>query len=147
MVLALVGAGYVSARNAIAVGVIHLSGRFADLPADAVEEVPRHGAGTTGEPLPRWTTAEVRLDDRVLPAGTQVQVSLAAAQRADRPHLAFGRGPHHCLGAVLARLELRAAFDAVARGVPGMRLAVDEDAVPWVRGHVDSGPTSVPVTW
>ena len=52
-----------------------------------------------------------------------------AAERLDparpaTPHLAFGYGMHRCLGAELARRELRAAYPALVRRFPAMRLAV-----------------------
>jgi cytochrome P450 len=52
--------------------------------------------------------------------------------RADAGHLAFSLGPHHCLGAALARLEAEVAFAAVARRLPGLELAGDR---PWFRAH------------
>ena len=59
------------------------------------------------------------------------------------PHLGFGRGPHHCLGAALARLEITAALSALSRRAPDLRLAVPLEDVPWHRGEVDSGPLAL----
>ena len=59
------------------------------------------------------------------------------------PHLGFGRGPHHCLGAALARLEITAALTALSRRAPGLRLAVPLAEVPWHRGEVDAGPLAL----
>jgi len=65
------------------------------------------------------------------------------------PHLAFGHGIHHCVGAPLARLLLRMACLAVLRRFPGLRLAVAPDEVPLrppePRGV--HGVESLPVSW
>lgn len=158
MIVTIVGAGYVSASSAIAVGAMQLidEGILGDPVTDnVVEEVLRRQAGRTGGPLPRWTTRDTEL----APAGSMVQVRLTDAHHdparypdpdAFTPgrlaHIAFGRGPHHCLGAALARMELAAAFTALGR-IPGLRLAVPEDEVEWFHGFVDSGPVAVPVRW
>jgi cytochrome P450 len=170
MVVSLVGGGYVSTRNAIAVGVVRLvaASRLADLAVDqerartAVEEVLRTQSGITGSALPRWAREDLDLAGVQVAAGDMVLVALDSANRdpgrfaepevfvPDRrpnPHLAFGRGPHHCLGAALARIELGAALTALARRLPGLRLAVPAAEVPWCHGHIDSGPTALPVTW
>lgn len=161
MVIALVGAGYVSGRNAIAVGAVHLMGRLHDVDDEAIEEALRMTGGLTGELMPRWALQDLELGGVAIAAGDQIVVSAASAnrdphvfpdpdefaRRRPNPHLTFGRGPHHCLGAAVARLELRAAFTALARHVPGLRLAVAREEIPWVRGHVDSGPAALPVTW
>jgi cytochrome P450 len=47
------------------------------------------------------------------------------AGRAATSHLAFGHGFHRCVGAELARMELRAAFPALARRFPDLALAAD----------------------
>ena len=52
-------------------------------------------------------------------------------RRDPNPHVSFGLGRHTCLGASLARLELRTAFDTLLRRVPGLRL--DEAAAPAYR--------------
>ena len=58
-------------------------------------------------------------------------------------HLAFSGGIHYCLGAPLARLELAAAFRALAQRLPTLRLA---GAVTMQRSTAIHGPLRVPVT-
>jgi cytochrome P450 len=48
------------------------------------------------------------------------------AHRAPTSHLAFGYGVHRCIGAELARMELRAAYPALLHRFPNMRLATDD---------------------
>jgi cytochrome P450 len=130
------------------------------LPA-AVDELMRFAA-----PVPHATfrvTAEaVVLDGVEIPAREQVMVCLGSANRdpdqfttpdaldltrADGPNLAFGHGIHFCLGAPLARLEGRVAFDTLLRRHPELRLAVDRDALAWTHGDglVLRGLESLPV--
>ena len=63
-----------------------------------------------------------------------------------RPHLAFGHGIHRCIGAELARLELRLAFPALARRLPDLRLAIDDTSLEFRGPSVVFGLTSLPVT-
>jgi cytochrome P450 len=127
----------------------------------AVEECLRWDA-----PVPhstfRYTTEEVRLGGAVIPAFSQVIVSLAAANRdparyhdaesfdihrTDGAHLALGHGIHFCLGAPLARMEACIAISALHTRFPAMRLAVDPSELHW--GHGDGlvlrGLTELPV--
>ncbi|HEY4614757.1 MAG TPA: cytochrome P450, partial [Citricoccus sp.] len=62
-------------------------------------------------------------------------------------HLAFGHGVHHCLGAPLARLEMRIAFPALLRRFPRLALAVDADEVPFRSFEIVYGLQALPVTW
>lgn len=92
-------------------------------------------------PMPRVTTTEVRIAGHTIPAGSLVFPSLPAANRdpavVENPevldvtrgssrHVAFGHGVHHCLGAPLARMEMRIAFPALLRRFPGLALADDK---------------------
>ncbi|WSJ72114.1 cytochrome P450 [Kitasatospora sp. NBC_01302] len=63
------------------------------------------------------------------------------------PHLTFGAGPHHCLGAWLARMELELALHRLARRLPGLRLAVPVEQLAWRTGLLTRSPQSLPVTW
>ncbi|MBM3827260.1 MAG: cytochrome P450 [Actinobacteria bacterium] len=66
--------------------------------------------------------------------------------RSPNDHVAFGAyGRHHCLGAPLARLELRIMFEELLRRLDDIRLATDD--VVWRRGNFVLGPNSVPVTF
>lgn len=95
-------------------------------------------------------------------AGETVVASLASANRdpqafpepdrflldrTQNPHLAFGHGMHHCLGAPLGREIMRAGFGALLSRLPGLRLAVAADEI--VRGEdmVFYGVHALPVCW
>ncbi|QYC45605.1 Cytochrome P450 FAS1 [Nonomuraea coxensis DSM 45129] len=126
----------------------------------AVEELLRWlsivHSGTT-----KVATAETRLGDAVIAPGDLVICSLPTANRdsgavpdADRfdltrgapGHLAFGHGIHHCLGAPLARMELKMAFPALFQRFPGLRVA--DGAEPQFRSFsVVYGLSSLPVAW
>ena len=124
----------------------------------AVEELLRWLSIVHSLP-PRTTTTDVELAGQKIPAGSLVLLSLPAANRdsafigeADTlditrgaaGHVAFGHGLHHCLGAPLARMEMRIAFPALLKRFP--RLAVAEPAE-FRHFTVVFGLKSLPVTW
>jgi len=65
--------------------------------------------------------------------------------RKPNDHIAFGLGGHFCLGANLARLELRVFFEEALRRLPGLELASDEPP-PLRASNFVSGIESLPVT-
>lgn len=156
MVLGLPVAGYVSTANAIAVAFRHLlDGGWlprlragdADLVDRFVEEVLRIQSGDNGESMPRFATCDVPIGGTLIGKGDTVVAPLVAANRdeelfadadtfdPDRAglgrHLAFGFGIHRCLGANLARLELRCAVAAIVESGLRARLVEGWDEVPW----------------
>lgn len=169
LALTILASGYLTATNAISVGTLLLAreGRLATFPTvqsdvdAAVEEIVRLQIALIGEVFPRYAHEDVELAGVSIRTGDRVLVRLGAANRDParfsepddfRPgrttgHLAFGRGPHHCLGAALARLEVGAALSALARRLPGLTLHGSIDDIEWVRSHADVGPVAVPVTW
>ncbi|MEU0794087.1 cytochrome P450 [Amycolatopsis sp. NPDC005961] len=68
-------------------------------------------------------------------------------ERGARHHVAFGFGPHQCLGQNLARMELRIVFDTLFRRVPTLELAVDVDELPFKDDAHIYGLYRLPVTW
>lgn len=67
--------------------------------------------------------------------------------RAARRHLAFGSGPHQCLGQNLARLELRLAYPALLRRFPGLRLDRELAEIPFRDEMLIYGVHELPVAW
>ena len=65
-------------------------------------------------------------------------------ERSPNDHIAFGAGPHFCLGASLARLELRVFFDRLLDRLPNLRLA-DEGEPTYRPANFISGYESLPV--
>ncbi|MFJ2582490.1 cytochrome P450 [Kitasatospora aureofaciens] len=61
--------------------------------------------------------------------------------------LAFGAGPHYCLGSWLARLELRLALHRLATRLPGLRLAEPVEAIEWRCVFSTRSPRRLTVTW
>ncbi|MGZ4494531.1 MAG: cytochrome P450 [Nocardioides sp.] len=91
--------------------------------------------------FPRFPKQDVVLAGRRIAKGDVVICHLAGANRDARAgdglegfdpsrstssHLAFGHGFHRCVGAELARMELRTAYPALARRFPGLRIAGDD---------------------
>jgi cytochrome P450 len=62
-------------------------------------------------------------------------------------HLAFGRGPHYCLGAPLARLEAQIALATLFRRLPGLRLAVPREELEWRPTPGFRRLVALPVAW
>ena len=129
--------------------------------APAVEELLRF-LGIVHSGIPRTTTRDVEVGGVAIPADSLVILALATANRDPRfladgdrldvtrdaaGHVAFGHGVHHCLGAPLARMEMRIAFPALLRRFPGLALAVPFDEVGFRAFHFIYGLRSLPVTW
>jgi cytochrome P450 len=68
-------------------------------------------------------------------------------ERGARNHLAFGFGPHQCLGQNLARLELQIVINTLFRRIPGLRPAVPVEELSFKDDAVVYGMREFPVTW
>ncbi|QUQ65520.1 cytochrome P450 [Kutzneria sp. CA-103260] len=151
------------------VGLLTHPGQFARLTADpalvpaAVEEILRLYPPTAGDVgTVRFTTADLTVAGTVIPAGSTLMISFRALSytnagdddlgrldidRTDTPHLIFSHGPHHCVGAALARLELTAVLRCLADRLPDLRLAVPTEQLTPRLNVVSGGLVSVPVSW
>lgn len=67
--------------------------------------------------------------------------------RNPNPHIAFGHGAHHCLGAPLARMELDVGLSALLARIPTLTFAIERDDLPWRTNSAVRGLLSLPVTW
>jgi cytochrome P450 len=129
----------------------------------AVEELTRYiQLGESGILMPRVTLEDVDLGGVPVPAGSVVLPAVVSANRdesvfpdADRlvlirspnPHIGYGAGPHHCIGASLARMELQEALGGLLRRLPNLRLAVPESELRLKPGLVVRSFRELPVTW
>lgn len=161
--------GYITTANALSVGIVDLarSHGFAALPTTAdldrtTEEMLRRQSGPGNEALPRWASEDIDVAGTSIQAQDMVLVSLEAANhdpgqfadpgdfeltRRANSHLAFGYGRHHCLGAGLARIELRAAIQELAAQCPTLTIAEPLSEIQWTGHHFEDGPAVIHVTW
>jgi cytochrome P450 PksS len=130
-----------------------------DLLKPAIEELLRF-ASPVALATERYARADVELAGTVIPRGALVLGVLASANRDERQfaapdqldlgrapnrHLAFGLGPHFCLGAPLARLEAQLALSTLLRRAPDLHLAVEPGALRWRRGLFLRGLEALPL--
>jgi cytochrome P450 len=127
----------------------------------AIEELLRYLS------IVQWGLTRTAREDLVIGglrvrAGETVVASLASANRdprafpepdrfllgrAQNPHLAFGHGMHHCLGAPLGREIMRAGLGALLSRLPGLRLAVPAAEIARGEDMVFYGVHALPVAW
>ncbi len=111
--------------------------------------------------FPRFATQDMEIAGVQIAKGDVVLVSLSGANRDQAlgsgmdafdphrksagSHLAFGWGMHRCIGAELAKMELRAAYPALVRRFPNMRLAVRPEELSYRKLSIVYGVDAVPV--
>ncbi|MGJ6965855.1 cytochrome P450 [Streptosporangium sp. G11] len=160
-------AGHETTASMIGLGTLALLRHPDQL--DLVRADPDRVGGMVEELL-RWLTiihqgatkvasADTEIAGVPIAKGDVVVVSLPAAnrdpalaedpdrfdiQRPDMPHVAFGYGAHHCIGAPLARMEMRIAFPALFDRFPGLREAGEPEFRSF---NVVYGLTTFPVAW
>jgi cytochrome P450 len=125
--------------------------------AQAIEEATRWEPPLLS--ITRVATRDTELAGVPIPAGSSVMPMLGAANRDEdrnpdpdrfdifrqpRAHIAWGHGPHVCLGMHLARMEMRVAVNLLLDRLPNLRLDPDGND-PHIRGQVFRSPTSLPV--
>ncbi|AJE39515.1 cytochrome P450 [Streptomyces nodosus] len=128
----------------------------------AIDELLRYLPHRNAVGLSRIALEDVEIQGVRIRAGDAVYVSYLAAnrdpgvfpdpetidvERYPNSHVAFGFGPHYCPGGMLARLESELMVDALLDRVPGLRLSVEPDQVPFRKGALIRGPEALPVMW
>ncbi len=168
MVAILLIAGYETTVNLIATGTLLLLSHpdqlsrlraEPELIAATVEELLRLAA-PVDVATERYASEDLEVSGVAIPRGSLVLVAIVSANtdeahfpepeqldvaRAENRHLAFGMGPHYCLGAPLARLEGRVALGTLIRRLPHIRLEVPERELRWRPGLTLRGLKSLPV--
>ena len=167
-IMTLLTAGHETTANWLTLGVRRLlvEGRWDTASGDAdvldavVEETLRHDGPAQG----LWRTArdDIEVGGVTIPRGARISAVVGSADRdadvfADpdrfdlgraeaRGHLQFGRGIHTCVGASLARLEGRVAFDVLGSRLPTLRLR-DGGAVTFAPNAIKRVPRRLLVEW
>ena len=125
----------------------------------AVEEFLRYDSPILS--IGRVVKENVELGDKQLQAGERVFSMLLSANRDEEiftnphqlditrdpnPHMAFGKGPHFCMGTPLARIEGKIVLQAIMARYESITLDEDMSTVPWINSMVTRGPSRLQVT-
>jgi cytochrome P450 len=170
MVVLLIVAGHETTVSLIANAVHTLlrnPEQLAELRADpsllpsAVEELVRFDSPVE-RTITRWVARDTEVGGQLLRRGELVIAVLGSANRdvAQFPdagaldvtrtankHVGFGRGPHYCLGAPLARLETEIALETLFRRLPNLRLTIDDADLYWRPIPLFRSLAQLPVAW
>lgn len=126
----------------------------------AVEEMLRY-LTVVQLAFPRFAKQDMELGGHPVKAGDMILCSLSGANRDPAlgehmqafdpahlsPHLAFGYGVHRCVGAELARMELRIAYPALLRRFPALRLDIPAGEITFHEYSLVHGVQNLPVAW
>jgi cytochrome P450 len=131
---------------------------------NAVEELlrasTRGGAGIAG--IPRYARTDFEIDDVAIHAGDLLLLDIGSANhdpaviidpdsvdvaRNHAAHLTFGYGAHYCIGAPLARIELKTVFTQLIPRFPSMQLTVDPATLRVRHDVLAGGLRELPVSW
>ncbi|MGW6905137.1 cytochrome P450 [Streptomyces sp. NPDC054940] len=135
--------------------------------ATAAEQLLRTVPLSEGRVLPgliRRAVEDTEVGGVLIPAGSVVAVQTNSAGRDPEvfppgepdlfaplpsPSIAFGAGPgpHHCLDAWLARLELQLALHRLAARFPNLRAEFTPGTIEWREGQMTRSPLRLPVSW
>lgn len=165
MVALLVFAGHETTTGALGTSIIALAQHpeqrrliraHPELWPNAVEELLRYDTALHTDP--RAALADIEIGGKLITKGQNLTIMLGAvnrdprrfgdpeALRLDRDDpspLSFGRGIHHCVGAALARMEMRVALHAFLENFGDY--TIDMDQVEWKQSIALRGPTKLPV--
>lgn len=121
--------------------------------ADFIEESLR--LDTPQQNMPRWATTDTEIAGTKIDAGANILVHFGAANvdpahwpdadkfdldRANKRHLAFGRGIHMCVGAPLARMEMRVALEELLARTSRFSIGGQVERITWPRHAVETLP-------
>ncbi|HKT03950.1 MAG TPA: cytochrome P450 [Rugosimonospora sp.] len=128
----------------------------------AIEEMLRWKLVGSSVSMLRYVTEDIEVGGEVIPAGTSVIPAADSANqdervfadpwrfdvtRTDNHHLTFSAGPHFCIGAALARLELQIALSTLLARFPKLHLGVPPGELRRYEGALLEGFVEVPVAW
>ncbi|QUT06863.1 cytochrome P450 [Sphingobium phenoxybenzoativorans] len=124
----------------------------------AVEEFLRYDSPILS--IGRVVKEDIEMGGKQLSAGERVFFMLLSANRDEEvfedptrldvtrspnPHMAFGKGPHFCLGTPLARIEGQIVLGEILRRYSSIELAEPVDSIPWINSLVTRGPSRLPL--
>ncbi len=168
MIAILLSAGHETTTNLLGNGMLALlqdQEKFEQLRAEpqlidtGIEELLRY-AGPIETSTPRYARQTLEIGGIEIPRGTTVLAAINSANhdgrqfananmmdlsRTPNRHLTFGEGGHYCVGAALARMEGRIAFNALLHHFPNLTLDAPADSLKWKSGLVLRGLERLPL--
>jgi cytochrome P450 len=167
----LMNGGHETTASMLSLGTGYLlseSDQLAELLADqevmigpAVEELLRM-ASISDNAVPRVALADIELGGKVIRRGDGILCLILAGnrdpevfsepdkvilRRGSRKQLGFGHGAHFCIGADLARLEMRLVWTTLFQRIPTLRLETPFAEIPRKEGAIVYGLQELPVSW